>query len=289
MSIENQLKWTGERLVTDETLGKGIIEHLHRYAVALSLIKGKDVIDIACGEGYGSNLMSENAKSVTGIDISAEAIAHAGNKYKRHNLRFLCGSAIAFPCEDKSIDVVVSFETLEHHDKHNEMMLEIVRVLKKDGLLIISTPEKLNYNKIDKDNPFHVKELDFREFEKLITYFFHFHSFLAQSYFHGSVILPVGEKGTHTKEYNGDFENIVENEFNENRIYNIAIASNVALPTDIAKESFFNGAANLNVFYSQVFESSIQQNTLRIQQTTSYKLGNMIVKPLKKIWTLIKR
>jgi ubiquinone/menaquinone biosynthesis C-methylase UbiE len=289
MKTNNQLKWTGERLVTDETLGKGVIEHLHRYAFALSLIKRKNIADIACGEGYGSNLMANYASSVVGIDISTEAIEHAANKYKRPNLNFLNGSATAFPCKDNSMDAVVSFETLEHHDKHDEMMLEIIRVLKNDGLLIMSTPEKENYRKIDSNNSFHVKELDFKEFSYLIKKYFSFHTFLAQSYVHGSLIMSLDTDRSQTTEFNGNFESIQENEFNKNRIYNIVVASNAVLPKDINNESFFNGVENLRISYDARFAIAIQQNTQAIKQTTSYRLGNMIVKPLKRINSLLKK
>ncbi len=134
-----------ERLSPD-TFSMSSVEHLHRYALAADICGGKDVLDIASGEGYGSNLLAQAAKTVIGVDISTEAIDQAKAKYVRPNLRFLRGAADAIPLDSSSIDVVVSFETLEHHDKHEEMLSEIKRILRPNGLLIISTPDKRFYS-----------------------------------------------------------------------------------------------------------------------------------------------
>jgi len=69
----NGLPWTGDRLVPSFT-GDIVLEHLHRYFFPMELAVGKDVLDIACGEGYVGNLLAIRARSVTGVDISLEAI-----------------------------------------------------------------------------------------------------------------------------------------------------------------------------------------------------------------------
>ena len=137
-------KYTGERLETHES-GQGMLEHLHRYGVALEFCRHKDVLDIASGEGYGSNLLAKVARNITGVDISADTVREASEKYatRQKNLQFIEGSAAAIPAKAASFDVVVSFETIEHHDKHEEMMAEIKRVLRPGGMLIISSPDKL--------------------------------------------------------------------------------------------------------------------------------------------------
>src|SRR5580693_4504241 len=96
-----ELPWTGERLVPSLT-GDIVLEHLHRYLFAMELAAGKDVLDIACGEGYGGNLLAIRARSVTGVDISMETVQHARTKYSRSNLTFLQGSCTAIPIPDKS-------------------------------------------------------------------------------------------------------------------------------------------------------------------------------------------
>jgi 2-polyprenyl-3-methyl-5-hydroxy-6-metoxy-1,4-benzoquinol methylase len=160
-----------ERLTTD-LFTMSSVEHLHRYAIAADLCRGKDALDIASGEGYGSNLLAKVAKSVVGVDISSEVIKQASVKYARANLTFRDGAADAIPLGDSSVDVVVSFETLEHHDKHEGMLAEIKRVLRPDGIMIISTPDKLFYSDVTGyRNAYHVKELYLDEFKALIERF----------------------------------------------------------------------------------------------------------------------
>ena len=91
--------------------------------------------DIACGEGYGSSLLSQTASSVAGVDISADAVAHASEAYHRDNLSFLVGSCAAIPLAAASVDIVVSLDTLEHLEQHEEMFREIKRVLSPGGTL----------------------------------------------------------------------------------------------------------------------------------------------------------
>src|SRR5688572_21891646 len=90
------LQDAGERLLTDWR-DESVAEHLHRYAAAASLCAAKDVLDIACGEGYGSNLLAKVANNVIGVDVSAAAVDHATKKYRRCNLRYVVGSATAIP------------------------------------------------------------------------------------------------------------------------------------------------------------------------------------------------
>ncbi|WP_153070309.1 class I SAM-dependent methyltransferase, partial [Escherichia coli] len=117
----NDLEFTGERFMP-EVAGQIAFEHLHRYHFASRFCQGKRVLDVACGEGYGSRILSNAASSVVGVDISAEAVAHAQGKYARGSLEFVEASAASLPLPDDSFDVVVSFETIEHHDQHEEML-----------------------------------------------------------------------------------------------------------------------------------------------------------------------
>lgn len=163
------MEFTGERYVPTEA-GEIRHEHLHRYAWCAHLVEGKDVLDIACGEGYGSAMLAKSARSVRGVDIADDAIAHARVAYSTvRGLEFLQGDAAQIPLADKSVDVVVSFETIEHHDRHREMLSEIRRVLRPDGLLVISSPNRVVYSELaGHHNEFHVKELDFAEFDAVL-------------------------------------------------------------------------------------------------------------------------
>lgn len=163
------MEFTGERYVPTEA-GEIRHEHLHRYAWCARLIEGKDVLDIACGEGYGSAMLARRARSVRGVDIAGDAVAHASATYQGiHGLEFMQGNAAEIPLDDNSVDVVVSFETIEHHDRHREMLSEIRRVLRPDGLLVISSPNRVVYSELaGHHNEFHVKELDFAEFNAVL-------------------------------------------------------------------------------------------------------------------------
>ena len=163
-----ELEFTGERFMPSR-FDNIFLEHIHRYHMAKQLAVGKIVLDIASGEGYGSDLLASVASRVIGVDISEDAVAHASGVYTRDNLEFHVGSCTDIPLPDHCVDVVVSFETLEHIDAHELMMTEIKRVLRPDGCLILSTPEKGAYtDATGLVNPFHVKELYRHEFDALM-------------------------------------------------------------------------------------------------------------------------
>src|SRR3954471_2687675 len=108
------LEFTGERYLPG-TVGEIAHEHWHRYAFARTFVGGRRVLDAACGEGYGSALLATAAVHVTGVDIDARTLAHARAAYAgRVNVDFIEGSATMLPLPDASVDVVVSFETIEH-------------------------------------------------------------------------------------------------------------------------------------------------------------------------------
>jgi SAM-dependent methyltransferase len=160
MSDAQTLEFTGERF-TPECVREMWYEHWHRYVFARRLVVGKRVLDAACGEGYGSALLAETARQVTGLDIDAAAVAHATERYvARSNLRFAQHDATKLEFPPDSFDVIVSFETLEHVTAQEELVAGFARALSPDGVLIISSPDKKTYSD-DRGyrNEFHVREL----------------------------------------------------------------------------------------------------------------------------------
>jgi len=167
-SAASTLTFTGERF-TPEVRGSIWYEHWHRYAFVAGIVRGRRVLDAACGEGYGSFLLAHSAAQVTGIDISADAVAHAHERYPLGNLEFVHGSVTGLPLPDACVDVVVSFETIEHLTPQREMLAEFRRVLTPDGVLVISSPNRPVYNEAGEvENHFHVGELDRPELKALL-------------------------------------------------------------------------------------------------------------------------
>lgn len=166
----SDLPFTGERFVPG-TPGEIWIEHWHRYHFAARWASGKRVLDVACGEGYGSALLARHARDVTGVDVSAAAVAHARNQYAGvGNVRFVEASCTALPFDAASFDLVVSFETIEHITEHQRFVDEIARVLAPGGVLLLSSPDKREYSdRRDFANPFHVKELYRDELAALVA------------------------------------------------------------------------------------------------------------------------
>lgn len=183
------MEFTGERYCPQIT-GEIALEHYLRYAVAVGLAKGRDVLDCASGEGYGSALLARTARSVIGVDVSADAVTHARATYAHHNLSFLEGSAAALPLPDASVDLVVSFETIEHHTQQAEMLAEFRRVLRPDGLLLLSSPDKAYVEDVMGPNPFHVRELYRQELQDLLAAEFRHCEFYDQKTLFASIICP---------------------------------------------------------------------------------------------------
>lgn len=223
------LPWTGERYLPSVN-GVIELEHVHRYLMAKELAKGRDVLDIASGEGYGSAMLAKVARTVVGVDNSEQAIAHAEHTYIQHNLEYKLGSCEAIPLPDACVDLVVSFETIEHHDQHEAMMLEIKRVLRPEGVLIISSPDKYEYSVVTKyRNPYHVKELYRQEFEELVSSHFRNVTYLGQRVVCGSAILHKKRRGSIVS-FRRDDDRIVSSEGIPRPVYLIAVASEAEIP-----------------------------------------------------------
>jgi ubiquinone/menaquinone biosynthesis C-methylase UbiE len=153
----------GERMIPEISDEFTFWEHAYRYAFASGFVAGKRVLDVACGEGYGgAALQKAGAAHVIGVDVSEETCLHARRKY---GLDARSGSAERIPLPDSSVDVVVSFETIEHVSDPNRFLDECVRVLVPGGMLIISTPNKDIYGRVARTpNPHHRSEMTEEEF-----------------------------------------------------------------------------------------------------------------------------
>jgi 2-polyprenyl-3-methyl-5-hydroxy-6-metoxy-1,4-benzoquinol methylase len=230
-SLPPELEATGERFLP-EMQGTIALEHLHRYAMAKDFAVGKTVLDIACGEGYGSAVLAEVAVRVYGVDIAPEAIAHAKTKYQRPNVEFLAGSCAGIPLADGTVDLVVSFETIEHHDEHEAMFAEIKRVMRPDGMVIVSSPDKLEYSeRANHANAYHVKELYADEFQRLVEKNFTHVAMLGQRALYASTLLLIGRPGESIQYFRENNSAIQTTCGLMRPCYQVAVASDAALPS----------------------------------------------------------
>lgn len=188
------IEWTGERCVPWSDDIQVVYEHYHRYALAAGHVKGKRVLDLACGEGYGTALLAARADEVVGVDIDADTIEHARRNYDLSNVTFRTGS-ITDPevlAEERPFDVIVCFEAIEHVEDHDAVLRLVRSRLARGGLFLCSTPDTTIYHhQHGHDNPFHYRELSAREFEELLEGAFRHVAVLKQNVAVGSLLAPM--------------------------------------------------------------------------------------------------
>lgn len=140
-------------------------EHMTRYLAVEDIVKGKIVLDIASGSGYGTKILAKNAKKVFGVDVNETAVHYAEKNYGAKNIEYLIGNGEQIPLPDKSVDVVITFETIEHIADYKKFLDEVKRVLKDDGLAVVSTPNDLEFAE---GNHFHLHEFEYKELTSLL-------------------------------------------------------------------------------------------------------------------------
>lgn len=167
------MEFTGERVVPGKVEPDLFNEHLSRYLFARPLVEGRCALDAGCGTGYGTAVLAQMARKVLALDVSAEAVAFARTSYPARNVDFLVADCRQIPLSSQTIDTAVCFEVIEHIAEQEALLKEICRVLRPDGLLAISTPNRIYYTEERKEvNPFHVREFNFEEFLTLLKRFF---------------------------------------------------------------------------------------------------------------------
>jgi SAM-dependent methyltransferase len=167
--VVGALPLTGERTVP------GIAEenywfrrHEAAYAWLLPFVVDRIVLEVGCGEGYGTAMIADVAKSVVGIDYDLAAVTHAAGRYP--SAEFVRANLARLPIEDHSVDVVATLQVIEHVWDHPQFVRECARVLRPGGLLVVSTPNRLTFSPgLDVPvNPFHTKEFTAAELSELI-------------------------------------------------------------------------------------------------------------------------
>lgn len=140
-----------------------------RYKFCSEYTKGKKVLDIPCGVGWGTSLL-KMPSFIIGVDISSEAINYAKKHYENKNRRFYVGDMQFVPLKDDSVDVVICLEGFEHVTKDIGLRFieESKRVLRSGGLLIMTCPVLNEYGK-STGNPYHLCEYPEYELIKMLN------------------------------------------------------------------------------------------------------------------------
>ncbi len=172
------IEFTGERVIPGQVDTDLWNEHFARYAFAARLARGKRVLDMGCGTGYGSGELAKQASKVPGLDVSGEALSYAREHFSGSgNVEFVEGSAAAVPLLDRGFDLIVAFEVIEHLEDWRKLLEEARRLMAAGGQFIVSTPNKSYYQAtraVSGPNPYHSHEFEFDEFrEALAEYFPH--------------------------------------------------------------------------------------------------------------------
>jgi SAM-dependent methyltransferase len=162
------LEFTGERVIPGLVDHDLLNEHLARYRFAARFARtSAHVLDAGCGSGYGAAEFPGVA-GVVAMDISAEAVTHARREFSRFGVHFLQGACESLPFADRSFDLVVAFEVIEHLERWPQLLAEASRVLRPSGILLVSTPNKSWYAESRAaagPNPYHVREFEYGEFK----------------------------------------------------------------------------------------------------------------------------
>ncbi|MFT3790113.1 MAG: class I SAM-dependent methyltransferase [Rudaea sp.] len=226
------LEFTGERF-TPECVREIWYEHWARYAFAQEFARGRRVLDAACGEGFGSALLARTAREVTGLDVSAQAVAHAQARYgNMANLRYRQGDCTRLDLPAASFDLVVSIETLEHVAAQEDMVAGFARVLSEDGVFIVSSPDKRTYSDAGGfRNEFHVRELYRDELLALLHAHFPEVRLFGQKLLFQSAIWALDEIASHagfaaaTAETSADGATLLKSGLHYDPLYFIAVCS----------------------------------------------------------------
>jgi ubiquinone biosynthesis O-methyltransferase len=174
---KNVVEHNGERVIPGVSSKRVLDDHYARYQFVTEHISifGKSVLDVACGTGYGSmHLANQGAAEVLGVDLSWQAIEYARTHYSHPKLRFVIGDATNLALAGGYFDIIVSFETLEHIKNQEGLLRETYRVLKANGSIFISTPNRTitsPYTRVP-NNPHHTQEFTLEEFLALLQSYY---------------------------------------------------------------------------------------------------------------------
>jgi ubiquinone/menaquinone biosynthesis C-methylase UbiE len=228
---ENQIRVFGPSNMSSTS-----VEQLHRYAIASELARGKVVLEIGFGEGYGSSLVVQTARQVVGMDVTPGLVKYARTKHRNGKLFIVGGKDTNIPLTTGCVGLVMSFEVIEPLKQGESMMAEIARVLRPGGIVIISSSHKHEYcDVLAHQNSSQLNSHCMSECESLLRTKFRHVAVFAQGIALGSYIVPLVNKPLRSDasctSVAGDFIPGQKESAISSPCYVFAIGSNEALPT----------------------------------------------------------
>jgi len=169
-AVDAVLTLTGERTIPDlDVENYWFRRHQVVYQRLAPRCAGREVLEAGCGEGYGADLIAGVARRVIAVDYDEAAVGHVRGRYPR--VEVMRANLAELPLPDASVDVVVNFQVIEHLWDQPQFVAECARVLRRSGLLMMSTPNRITFSpgRDTPINPFHTRELNAGELTELLV------------------------------------------------------------------------------------------------------------------------
>lgn len=160
--------YSGERVTSEPMLTVTMEQGAAAYRFVSELARGKTVLDVACGEGYGPYILAQSARAVLAVDRDKQTVTNAKNRYRVEHLSFLCSDIFVIPkkLHGQTFDVVCSFQFLEHLEGQRAFLQLLRSFVRPGGIIAVSTPNRRVFPTF---NPYHVREVDAAELRALFT------------------------------------------------------------------------------------------------------------------------
>lgn len=167
---------TGERIIPRAFQSRAdyllYVRHVFAYEFARQQIAPSSVVlDLGCGEGYGTSLLSRHVRNIIGLDVDDDTVTHAALHYGSSDCAFQVYDGLTIPYDENTFDAVVSFQVIEHTQDDRRYLAEVSRTLKPHGVFILTTPNRLYRLKPGQKprNRFHVREYAPEDFMRLLA------------------------------------------------------------------------------------------------------------------------